>query len=148
MKKGTKCIFPSLALLARYLYDDVIRLFRASLPQNWRLTCMLATTLKLLLELSCLHILSSLFDFFVQRLWFAHNIVWNVPATNYLNRTFLLVHYPFFQHFKTCSQEGSPSLYLHPGSTQTLVLLCISAISHQSYVQRRLVVLLFYGPLI
>ena len=36
---------------------------------------------------------------------------------------------PFFQHFKTCSQEGSPGLYLHPGSTQALILLCISAMT-------------------
>ena len=45
-----------------------------------------------------------------------------------------------FQHFKTCSQEGSPGLYLHPRSTQALVLLCISAmdiITSIFYVQRR-----------
>ena len=39
-----------------------------------------------------------------------------------------------FQHFKTCSQEGSPGLYLHLGSTQAPILLCISAMT---YVQRR-----------
>ena len=35
----------------------------------------------------------------------------------------------FLQYFKTCSQEGSPELYLHPGSTQALVLLHISAMT-------------------
>ena len=38
--------------------------FQRALPQNWRLTCMFATTETLLLELPCLNILSSLFDFF------------------------------------------------------------------------------------
>ena len=63
--------------------------------------------LTLLLELSCLHILSSLFDFFVQRLYGLRIISFdensfNVPTTctNNLNRTFLLVHYPFFNILK------------------------------------------------
>ena len=89
-KNNTTCIFPSLASLARYLYDNVIRLFRAALPQNWRLTYMFATNITLLLELSCLYILSSLFDFL-----YKHNMVC-VPTTNNLNRTFLLEYYLFF----------------------------------------------------
>ena len=89
-QNNTTCIFPS---LARYLYDNVIRLFGAALPQNWRLTFMFATTITLLLELSCLHILSSLFDFL-----YKYSMVC-VPTTNNLNRTFLLEYYPFFSTF-------------------------------------------------
>ena len=105
-----------------------------------------ATTWTLLLELSCLHILYSFVWFFfffcTKTVWFAHNILWweklQRPTTNNLNLTFLLVHNPFFNILKR-SQEGSSMLYLHPGSTQALVLLCISAMtkSLQSYVQRR-----------
>ena len=68
----------------------MIRLFRAALPQNLRLTYMFATDTTLLLELSCLNILSSLFDFL-----YKYNMVC-VPTTNNLNRTFLLEYYPFF----------------------------------------------------
>ena len=89
-KKKNTCIFPLLASLARYWYDNVIRLFRAALLQNWRLTYMFATNITLLLELSCLHSLSSLFDFL-----YKYNMVC-VPTTNNLNRTFLLEYYPFF----------------------------------------------------
>ena len=59
------------------------------------------TAVTLLLELSCLHILSSLFDFiFVQRHYGLRIISFdedsfNVPTTNNLNRTFLHVHYAF-----------------------------------------------------
>ena len=66
-KKRHKMYFSSLASLAQYLYDNVTRLFRAALPQNCRLTCLFATIVTLLLELSYSHIISSLFDCFVQR---------------------------------------------------------------------------------
>ena len=65
---------------------------------------MFATILTLLLvELSCSHILSSLFHCFVQRqlMYGLHFFSldgnsFNVPTTNNLNRSFLLIHYPFF----------------------------------------------------
>ena len=60
------------------------------------------TAVTLLLELSCLHILSSLFDFiFVQLRHYGLHIIsfdedsFNVPTTNNLNWTFLHVHYAF-----------------------------------------------------
>ena len=73
------------------------------LSQNWRITCTFARILTLLLvELACSHILSSSFDCLVQRqhVWFAlfslDGNSLNVPTSNNLNRTFLLIHYPFF----------------------------------------------------
>ena len=62
---------------------------------------MFATILTLLLvELSCSHILSSLFYTKTIYVWFAlfslDGNSLNVPTTNNLNRTFLLIHYPFF----------------------------------------------------
>ena len=51
---------------------------------------MFAANITLLLELSRLHILSSLFDFL-----YKYNMVC-VPTTNNLNRTFLLEYYPLF----------------------------------------------------
>ena len=61
----------------------------------------------------------------------------NIPITKH--SCFMCLYTTLFQHFKTCSQEGNPGLYLHPGSAQALVLLCISAMTYslQSYVQRR-----------
>ena len=58
------CIFSSLAW---YLYDNLMSLFRVALPQNWRLRCMFAIIFTLLLELSCLQILSIFFFFFLYK---------------------------------------------------------------------------------
>ena len=75
----------------------MICLFRAALPQNWRFTCMFATTWTLLLELSCLHTFLVLYG--LRIISFDENS-FNAPTTNNLNRTFLLVHYPFFNILK------------------------------------------------
>ena len=127
MKKGRKCIFSS---LARHLYDNVIHLFRAVLSQNWRLTCMFATIVTLLLvELSCSHILN---EGFLVRLivlykdhlcmvcaFFLRCEQRQCPIYKQLESDIPTCTLLFLQHFKTCSQEGSLGLYLHLGSTGT-----------------------------
>ena len=97
--------FPS---LARYLYDNVICLFRAALPQNWRLTCINTFTGTLMFAYPFWFVW-----FFVLRQLYGLCMIsfdensFSVPTTNNLNRTFLLVHYPFFNILKFFSGRQS-----------------------------------------
>ena len=104
------------------------------LSQNWRLTCMFATTSALLLmESSCSHVLSSLFDYFCTKttyVWFELFALdgnsLNVPTTNNLNRIFLLIHYRFFNILNLFSGRQSWVIYtpgIHTG-TSTFTHIC------------------------
>ena len=105
--------------------------------------CRKTEDITLLLELSCLHILSSSFDF----LYKYHMVC--VPTTNNLNRAFLLEYYPFFNILKLLLRKAVRVIStpgIHTGISTSMPIchdIIISILCSKTFW---LVSWLFYGP--